>query len=142
METYIDYIAQGVLKIRTTKWIEVEELDTSTQIAAADIEKNIIYTKKSINDEKLMFFAIAHELRHLWQNEHKNEMIKQFNEEKLDINKYNDQEAEIDANAFATAIMVAVFNVKPLFYEFDDKIKEKIYEKAKKIVEEFESDIS
>lgn len=89
-----------------------------------------------------MFFAIAHELRHLWQNEHKNEMIKQFNEEKLDINKYNDQEAEIDANAFATAIMVAVFNVKPLFYEFDDKIKEKIYEKAKKIVEEFESDIS
>lgn len=141
METYIDYIAKGILDIETPEWIEVGILDTATQIAAADIEKNIIYTKKG-TDEKMLFFAIAHELRHMWQAKNKKDLLIKFDKSKKDIERYNEQEAEVDANAFATAIMVAVFNVKPLFYEFDDKIKEKIYEKAKKIVEEFESDIS
>lgn len=141
METYIDYIAKGILDIETPEWIEVGILDTATQIAAADIEKNIIYTKKG-TDEKMLFFAIAHELRHMWQAKNKKDLLIKFDKSKKDIKRYNEQEAEVDANAFATAIMVAVFNVKPLFYEFDDKIKEKIYEKAKKIVEEFESDIS
>lgn len=139
METYIDYIAQGVLKIRTPKWIEVEELDTSTQIAAADIEKNIIYTKKG-TDEKMLFFAIAHELRHLWQKEHKNEMITQFNEEKMDINKYNDQEAEIDANAFATAIMVLMFGIRPLFKTLDEETRKKIYAQTEIIMNELEKE--
>lgn len=139
METYIDYIAQGVLKIRTPKWIEVEELDTSTQIAAADIEKNIIYTKKG-TDEKMLFFAITHELRHLWQKEHKNEMITQFNEEKMDINKYNDQEAEIDANAFATAIMVLMFGIRPLFKTLDEETRKKIYAQTEIIMNELEKE--
>lgn len=141
MEAYIDYIAKGILGVDTPEWIEVEVLDTDTQIAAADIEKNIIYTKKG-TDEKMLFFAIAHELRHMWQAKNKKDILKKFDKSKKDIRRYNEQEAEVDANAFATAIMVAMFNVKPLFYEFDDKIKEKIYEKAKKIVEEFENDIS
>lgn len=139
MEMFIDYIAQGVLKIRTPKWIEVEELDTSTQIAAADIEKNIIYTKKSINDEKLMLFAIAHELRHMWQAKNKKDLLIKFDKSKKDIERYNEQEAEIDANAFATAIMVAMFGVKPLF-SLDEKIKKKIYTKSEKILEEIEKE--
>lgn len=139
METYIEYIAKGILGIDTPEWIEVEELDTSTQIAAADIEKNVIYTKKS-TDEKMLFFAIAHELRHLWQKEHKNEMIKQFNEEKMDINKYNDQEAEIDANAFATAIMVLMFGIRPLFKTLGEETREKIYVQTEIIMNELEKE--
>lgn len=139
METYIDYIAKGILDIDTPEWIEVGELDTSTQIAAADIEKNVIYTKKG-TDEKMLFFAIAHELRHLWQKEHKNEMIKQFNEEKMDINKYNDQEAEIDANAFATAIMVLMFGIRPLFKTLGEETREKIYAQTEIIMNELEKE--
>lgn len=81
MEAYIDYIAKGILGVDTPEWIEVEVLDTDTQIAAADIEKNIIYTKKG-TDEKMLFFAIAHELRHMWQAKNKKDILKKFDKSK------------------------------------------------------------
>ncbi len=139
METYIDYIAQGVLKIRTPKWIEVEILDTDTQIAAADIEKNIIYTKKG-TDEKMLFFAIAHELRHMWQAKNKKDLLIKFDKSKKDIKCYNEQEAEVDANAFAAAIMVLMFGIRPLFKTLSEETREKIYAQTEIIMDELEQE--
>lgn len=139
MEAYIDYIAKGILDIETPEWIEVEILDTVTQIAAADIKKNIIYTKKG-TDEKLLFFAIAHELRHMWQAKNKKDLLIKFDKSKKDIKCYNKQEAEVDANAFAAAIMMLMFGIRPLFKTLSEETREKIYAQTEIIMNELEQE--
>jgi Zn-dependent peptidase ImmA (M78 family) len=139
MEAYIDYIAKGILDIDTPDWIEVKILDTDTQIAAADIKKNIIYTKKG-TDEKMLFFAIAHELRHMWQAKNKKDFLIKFDKSKKDIKCYNEQEAEVDANAFAAAIMMLMFGIRPLFKTLGEETREKIYVQTEIIMDELEQE--
>lgn len=139
MEAYIDYIAKGILDIDTPDWIEVKILDTDTQIAAADIKKNIIYTKKG-TDEKMLFFAIAHELRHMWQAKNKKDFLIKFDKSKKDIKCYNEQEAEVDANAFAAAIMMLMFGIRPLFKTLGEETREKIYAQTEIIMDELEQE--
>lgn len=49
--------------------------------------------------------------------------------DKSNIIKYNMQEVEIDANAYAGYIMITKFRVKPLFDNLPTIVKNRIYEK-------------
>lgn len=104
---------------------------TNTTLAQLDPSGTIIYLKKcdGINPDQL--FAVAHELRHIWQTKNNNPLY--FSSYKpielcSSIEEYNVQIAELDANAFAGLVMINLFHLKPLFKGLPDSVKEKISE--------------
>ena len=85
-----------------------------------------------------LFLALAHELRHLWQI--KNNKAFYFSNYKdnsiLDIEAYNLQPAEVDANAYAAAVMVDFFSIKPLFQGLPESVVDAIYSRIDEILNE------
>lgn len=84
-------------------------------------------------------YAIAHELRHIWQME--NQKKKYFQNYKtrneLSVDDYNLQPAEIDAHAYALCVL-SELGVMPLFKGYSDRVKEKIYSRAKVLAKLYE----
>lgn len=77
-----------------------------------------------------MIFAIAHELRHLYQIKHDPSIIDiHFDTE--DSEEYNRQPSEIDANAYGYKFMVENFGVKPLFQGYSKEVKDLILKRVK-----------
>ena len=136
VEKYIRTICD-LLNIEIPQIVETGDvLDTDTMLAKADILNRKIYLSgksKSMD----FWFAIAHELRHIWQAQ--DDFDKWFGNymqiENTDIETYNLQDAELDANAFAMIVMVDVFGVKPKFNGLSPRIVEKIANRADKIAE-------
>lgn len=107
---------------------------TKTTLAQIDINNNTIYMKKIDKPNPDQFFAIAHELRHMWQAQNNRELY--FSSYKTSnlyhsIEEFNLQLAEIDANAFAGVIMADFFHLKPTFDNLSESVKDKIYERMK-----------
>lgn len=107
---------------------------TKTTLAQINISNNTIYMKKIDKPNPDQFFAIAHELRHMWQAQNNKELY--FSSYKTSnlchsIEEYNLQLAEIDANAFAGVIMTEFFRLKPTFDNLSESVKDKIYERMK-----------
>lgn len=118
-----------VLGIETSKIAEVPKLDTETKIAAYDDNTDTIYIRASASlyDKA---FAIAHEMRHKWQNKHFSDSYSITN---TTVEEYNLRPEEVDANAFGFLFMQSAFGVKPLFNGLSEEIRQKIYERAKEI---------
>ena len=85
--------------------------------------EDILYIKQSEFTPDSAF-AIAHELRHIWQ--WKNNRTHYFDDYKdrneLSVEEYNMQIAEIDANAFGTIVMADCFHLKPMFNGLSDEV--------------------
>lgn len=81
------------------------------------------------------YFAICHELRHVYQIKYNDQIFEKYVEKDTGISTehYNLQEAEIDANAFGSLYMQVNFGVKPLFLGYSDKVKGKIDKQIEKI---------
>lgn len=81
------------------------------------------------------YFAICHELRHVYQIKYNDHIFEKYVEKDTGISteNYNLQEAEIDANAFGSLYMQINFGVKPLFLGYSDKVKEEIDKQIEKI---------
>lgn len=114
---------------------------TSTQLAGIDLVKNIIYLKPKYKVKFDGYLAICHELRYLWQyNQNviwQHELIsRRRSNDDTDIQYYNSQISEIDANAFGAYYMMNKFRVKPMFKSLDKKTKEKIFKRAEEIKKE------
>jgi hypothetical protein len=71
----------------------------------------IIINPKCKDSKDLVFFCLAHELRHVWQYEnYGDEVFMNHNSHlSIDSDKYNKQIVEIDANAFALAAMDSLY---------------------------------
>lgn len=82
------------------------------------------------------YFAICHELRHVYQIKYNDHIFEKYVEKDTGISteNYNLQEAEIDANAFGSLYMQINFGVKPLFLGYSDKVKGKIDKQIEKIM--------
>lgn len=82
------------------------------------------------------YFAICHELRHVYQIKYNDQIFEKYVEKDTGISTehYNLQEAEIDANAFGSLYMQVNFGVKPLFLGYSDKVKGKIDKQIEKIM--------
>ena len=126
----------GILRIPTPKIsYNTSNFKTSTMLAQIDVKNKIIYIKQGKSDLDLVF-AIAHELRHMWQYKYfKSKYLKNYKNanEELTLEEYNLQPAEVDANAFACAIINCFFGVEPLWNGMTDKVVNAIRNKAKKI---------
>lgn len=99
---------------------------------------NTIYISKYNKFTPDLFFALAHELRHVWQYKcHEHEFLSNYKtREVLDVEAYNNQIAEIDANAFASIVMMQMFQLKPLYQGLSKNTVSKIYDYVPKIIDE------
>lgn len=101
-----------------------------------DENKQVKSIKVSDECEDILdiYFAICHELRHVYQMEYAPSIFKQYTaiDKGLSTEEYNLQPAEIDANAFAAVYMHKKFGVSPLFRGYSEKLKNEIYLQMKK----------
>lgn len=122
------------LELKKPRIEYVKELMTPTTLAAAFPDDYILKVKANTSGHDL-YFAIAHELRHLWQWQKHPEMFADYKKPgELSITEYNMQPAELDANAFAQLIMVDLFRIKPLYNGLPEEVKEAISNRAREII--------
>lgn len=127
-----------VLEVPVPRIEEVDELNTKTQAGAMDIDNNVLYLRKSASQPDKMF-AIAHELRHVWQDAHDAcGLSEHIAAGTVDTITYNRQPSEIDANAFGVIVMSDVARLKPMFDGFDEETKRMIFARADEIAQEME----
>lgn len=115
VDDFIRYICE-VLGINTPV-VKINKNKMATESTLVCIENGIVYlrTKQPTLD---LLFVISYELRHLWQIKTDREFyFKDYktSQEIDDIDDYNRQMAELDANAFGYMIMSANYGVEPLF---------------------------
>lgn len=138
MVNYSEFIEIVCSNLKITKPIveEVLFLHTPTQLAEYVPSDNILkYRPGKIPLDTM--FSIAHELRHIWQMKNCPEIFQNYiNSTDTDIEQYNLQGAEIDANAYAMVIMESGFGITPQFKGLSEKVKNKILLRANEIVEE------
>lgn len=122
-----------ILGIDTPKVsFDTSNFPTKTMLAQCSPDGDAIYLKTYEKPNPDQLFAIAHELRHVWQLQNNKERY--FADYKpvdlcASVEEYNLQIAEIDANAFAGLVMVDFFGIKPLFEGMPDSVKLKIFER-------------
>jgi len=106
-----------------------------TTLAAASSDGEEICIKNQAPSADL-YFSIAHELRHIWQlrTDPEKYMTGYKTRADLDVEAYNLQPAEIDANAFAEIISANLLQVRPLFIGLPDSIRRKISSRAREIL--------
>lgn len=130
IETYIHDICD-ILKIKAPR-ISYDTSHFQTKTMMAQTYGDTLYIKKYDNVNPDQLFAIAHELRHMWQI--KTDRVLYFStynppENCSSVEEYNLQTAELDANAFAGLVMMEFFHLKPLFKGVPETVKDKIYER-------------
>jgi len=115
---------------------DTSNFPTNTMMAQCSPFGDIIHLKKYDKPNPDQLFAIAHELRHIWQMQNDEQFY--FSTYKpvdlcISVESYNLQIAEIDANAFTGIIMVEFFHLQPLYKGLSDSVKAKIHERMKEI---------
>ena len=108
---------------------------TPTTLAVASTVDNIIYIKPFDKENPDLLFAVAHELRHLWQIRTNKELyLKNYKTRaELDVEAYNLQLAEVDANAFASIIMINWFGLQPLYQGMSDTVVAEIKQRINQL---------
>lgn len=111
---------------------DTSHFPTETTMAQCESTSNTIYLNKLDKPNPDYLFAIAHELRHIWQIQN-DEQVYFPTYKPIDlcssVEEYNLQIAELDANAFAGLIMINFFHLKPLFEDVPNSVKSKIFER-------------
>lgn len=113
---------------------DTSHFPTETTMAQCELISNTIYLNKLDKPNPDYLFAIAHELRHIFQYQD-DEQFYLSNYKTSDncssVEEYNLQIAEVDANAFAGLVMINFFGLKPLFEGLSDSVKAKIFDRMK-----------
>lgn len=116
--------------------------ENNTRMAMLEIEKGVptLYLSDRMETEQDYYFAVAHELRHLWQylTNEKYWLGNYKTVEEIGITAYNRQRLEIDANAFAALVMVLSFEMVPTFPSLDLETRHMIEVRARQIMPELD----
>lgn len=126
------------LKIGKVKVVVNNKLLTATTLAEYVPSNNTLNIRKDYKSEYDLYFSIAHELRHKYQID--NELFNYDTyqtREVLDVKEYNLQFEEVDANAYASIILITGFGVKPLFQGLEEEVKKAIQKRMDEILEEY-----
>ena len=118
---------------------DVSHFSTETTMAQCELTNNIIHLNKIDKPTPDYLFAIAHELRHIFQYQD-DEQFYLSNYKTSDncssIEEYNLQIAEVDANAFASIVMVEYFHMQPQWNGLSDKVIRAINDRINTIIRE------
>ena len=104
---------------------DTSHFPTKTTMAQCELTSNTIYLNKLDKPNPDYLFAIAHELRHIFQyQDHENFYLSDYksSDNCHSIEEYNLQIAEVDANAFAAIIMVEYFHMQPQWNGLSGKV--------------------
>ena len=104
---------------------DTSHFPTKTTLAQCEPSVNIIYLNKTDKPNPDYIFYIAHELRHIYQYQTDEKFylsVYQPSNKCSSVEEYNLQVAEVDANAFASIIMVEYFSMKPQWNGLSDKV--------------------
>ena len=118
---------------------DISHFPTETTMAQCELTSNIIYLNKLDKPNPDYLFAIAHELRHIfqYQNDEKFYLSNYKTSDKCSsIEEYNLQIAEVDANAFASIVMIEYFHMKPKWNGLSDKVINAINSRISIIIHE------
>lgn len=111
-----------------------KKFNSNTQLASLVVEKNnrkILYLRKKYNDPVTMMVCIAHELRHKYQIDNNLFDTSTYQTSTVLNNRdYNLQDVEIDANAYAYAIMYDNFGIDVKFNGLDRDVVQRIKKRA------------
>ena len=125
IEEFITDVCE-LLKIEIPKIsYDTSHFPTKTTLAQCEPTANIIYLTKIDKLNPDYVFFIAHELRHIYQYQTDEEFYLsgyKSSNKCSSVEEYNLQIAEVDANAFASIIMVEYFSMKPQWNELSDKV--------------------
>ena len=118
------------LSVEKPKIRFVPRLTSRTQLAELKWNNGnpVISVRNSLSDADIAF-SIAHELRHLYQIKNKGISDGYAKPNSVDVSTYNDQEEELDANAYAAYTMISMFGIKPTFNGLSKETVEKIYDR-------------
>lgn len=134
---FITIICGKFLNIPVPEIVITDKMLSGTNLAYADIANHKIFVKDRIENKLDAFFAIAHELRHIWQSVADPELLTNHESaEEIGIEAYNLQPAEIDANAFGMFCMITGFDRQPLFQGMTENVRNKIFERFEEIYKE------
>lgn len=114
---------------------------SSTMMAQVDLKKSILYIRKSKRITPDCFFAIAHELRHIWQYQNDEQYYLsdyRTSDKCASVEEYNLQIAEVDANAFAAIIMIEKFHLRPQWKGLSDKVVSAIEKRIETLIRELD----
>ena len=118
---------------------DTSHFPTETTMAQCELTSNIIYLNKLDKPNPDYLFAIAHELRHIFQyQDDENFYLSDYktSDNCSSIEEYNLQIAEVDANAFASIVMVEYFHMQPQWNGLSDKVINAINDRINIIIRE------
>lgn len=136
----INKIIDTIVDILKVDKVKINRLDHfyKTNSGGYDPIKNAIGLKRHYPTEFDEIFALAHEYRHVWQFKNKIFDFSTYKkrEDCANIDEYNNQSSEIDANAFGCIIIDLITDgkVKPLFDNFSQKTKDNIFKRKNVLV--------
>ena len=130
---YVAFLCK-TLKIPQPKLTTDDTLfEGKTLLSMTCVEDNEIFLRSQYKLETDLYFALAHEIRHLWQYRQGKltDRLRNKPTSAEGIREYNLLWEELDANAFAVVCMEDLFRIRPLFNGLDEDVKEQIYKMAK-----------
>lgn len=135
MEKFIKDICEDICINVPKISYDTSRFPTETMLAAYDSDEDTIYLRKDVKNKLDLYFSIAHELRHKWQLKEDEEFYfgNYKSVQELGVEYYNKQIAELDANAFATAMIWDYFGAKPTFKGLSEEIIYLIYALSEQI---------
>lgn len=116
---------------------DTSNFTTDTMMAQCDSHGTTIYLNKIDKPSPDYMFAIAHELRHVWQiKTNKHLYFSSYKPVNLcsSIEEYNLQLAEVDANAFAAIIIIDWFHLQPQWNGLSENVISAIENRINTIV--------
>lgn len=122
---------------------EASHFLTETMLAICEPSLNIIYLRRLEKTTPDFLFAIAHELWHIYQyqtDEYFYLSSYMPSNKCSSIEEYNLQIAEVDANAFAAVVMIAMFSIQPQWNNLSDRVITAINDRKRIIIQELEWD--
>lgn len=117
---------------------DTSNFPTNTMMAQCSPDGSTIYLKKYDKPNPDQLFSIAHELRHIWQIKKLSRFVfsKYQTVDIIGTEKYNLQPAEVDANAFASIVMVDFFHLQPQYKDLPDSVVSAIKKRIAEIITE------
>lgn len=110
---------------------------TPSTRAVANVRFHTIFIDPAFPFDATMLLAITHEARHIYQYDNGiYDISEHTSSDKVDLEEYNLQQMEVDANAFARVYLSNVFGIVPLFQNMSDKVKKAIEKRAEEIIRE------
>lgn len=135
IDKYIIQVCEILGIVQPIVSFDKSHFKTSTTLAQCSSDGNTIFVNLPDAPDLDVFFAISHELRHVWQI--RTNRAYYFDNyippEAIDQKSYNMQPAEIDANAFSVCVMSTLFGIAPDFKGLPDDVRDCIFKRAEEI---------